>query len=81
LRCAAGDFGVDRITVSHLGSHQLTGQLGRIGIARFLGQVAFQNGVGRSLPEIRLEDRRQSEPPAGPAAADAVSPRRHRPGS
>jgi hypothetical protein len=32
------------------------------------------------LPEIRLEDRREGEPATGAPAANAVSPRRHRPG-
>jgi len=61
-------------------SHQLAGERGRILVAFLLGQVPLEDGVGRALAEIRLEDRREGEPAAGPPAADAVSPRHRRPG-
>ena len=66
--------------MEHLGGDQLAGQLGRIGVAFRLGQMAFQHGIRGALPEIRFEHGRQGEPATGPPAADAVSPRRHRPG-
>ena len=66
--------------MQHLRGDQFAGQAGRVFVAFLLGQVALQHGVGRSLPEVRLEDGRQGQPSAGPPAADPVSPRRHRPG-
>ena len=62
------------------GSHQLAGQLGGVRVALLLGQVALEDGVGRALTEVRLEDRREGEPATGPPAANAVSPRHRRPG-
>jgi hypothetical protein len=77
---APGDFGVDLIAVEDLRGDQLAGQGGCVVAALLLGKVSLQDGVGRALPEIRLEDRRQRQPSTGSPAADAVSPRRHRPG-
>ena len=45
-----------------------------------LGEVTLEDGIGGALAEVRLEDRREGEPPTGPPAADAVSPRHRRPG-
>ena len=66
--------------MTHLGGDQLTGQRRRIVVSFFFRQVALQHRVRGPLPEIRLEDGRECEPTTGPPAADAVSPRRHRPG-
>ena len=55
-------------------------RVGRVLVALLLGQVALEDGVRRALPEVRLEHRREGQPATGPPAADAVSPRRHRPG-
>ncbi|MEA2619495.1 MAG: hypothetical protein QOC97_268 [Chloroflexota bacterium] len=74
-----GDLGIDPIAVGHLGRHELTGQGGGVLVAFLLGQVALEDGIRGALPEIRLEDRRESEPATGPPASDAISPRRHRP--
>jgi len=60
--------------------HEFAGECGRVLVALLLGQVALQDRVGRTLAEVRLEDRREGEPPTGPPAADAVSPRHRRPG-
>ena len=60
--------------------HQLARERRRILVALLLGQVPLEDGVGRALAEIRLEDRREGEPATGPPAADAVSPRHRRPG-
>jgi hypothetical protein len=76
---APGDLGVDRVAVRHLGRHQFSRQRGGILVALFIGEVALEDGIGGALPEIRLEDRREGESPAGPPAAYPVSPRRHRP--
>jgi hypothetical protein len=71
---------------------QFAGQFGRHWIAFRLGQMALEDGLGRALPEVRLEDRGQREatPPrttslsAAPSAADpsasalGVSLRHHR---
>ena len=65
--------------MEHLCRDQLAGQGGRVVVALLLGEVAFQHGIGRTLSEIRLEYGRQGQPPAGPPAANAISPRRHRP--
>ena len=65
--------------MEHLRGDQLAGQDGRGIVALLLGEVAFQDGIGRTLSEIRLEYGRQGQPPAGPPAAYAISPRRHRP--
>ena len=60
--------------------HELAGEGGGRGVALLLGQVPLQDGLRGALPEVRLEHGREGEPPTGPPAADAVSPRRHRPG-
>ena len=60
--------------------HELAGERRRILVAFLLGQVTLEDRVGRALTEIRLEDRREGKPATGPPAANAVSPRRHRPG-
>jgi hypothetical protein len=80
LRCPAADLGVDRVAMFDDRGHELAGERRRVRVAFFLGQVALQDGVGRALAEIRLEDRRKGEPATGPPAADAVSPRHRRPG-
>jgi hypothetical protein len=80
LRRAATDLGVDRITVLDDRGDELTRESGGVLVALLLGQVALEDGVSRSLAEVGLEDRREGEPATGPPAADAVSPRRHRPG-
>jgi hypothetical protein len=79
LRRAPGDLGVDRVSVRHLGRHQFSRERGGILVALLLGEVALEYGIGGALPEIRLEDCREGEPPADPPAAYPVSPRRHRP--
>jgi len=65
--------------MGHHRRNEFAGERGSILIALLLGQVALEDGVRRTLPEICLEDRGESQPAAGPAAANAVSPRRHRP--
>ena len=80
MRRAAADLGVDPVAVLDDGGHELAGEGGGILVALLLGEVAFEDGVGGALAEIRLEDRREGEPAAGPPAADAVSPRHRRPG-
>jgi hypothetical protein len=80
LRRAATDLGVDRVTVLDDRRDELTRECGCILVPLLLGQVALEDGVGRSLAEIRLEDRRECKSATGSPAADAVSPRRHRPG-
>ena len=74
-----GDLGVDRVAVRHLGGDQLAGERGGVRVALLLGEMALEDGVGGPLAEVRLEDRREGQPATGPPAADAVSPRRHRP--
>ena len=66
--------------MGHLGGDQLAGQRSRHRIPLLLGQMTFEDGVRGPLSEVRLEDGREGQPAAGPPAADAVSPRRHRPG-
>ena len=63
------------------GGHELAGKLRGDRVALGLFEVPLEDGFGRPLAEICFEDRRQGETPAGPPAADAVSSRRHRPGS
>ena len=60
--------------------HELARQRGGVRVALLLGEVTLEDGIGGALAEIRLEDRRQREPPARPPPADAVSPRHRRPG-
>ncbi len=62
-----------------LAGDELPSQSGRILVALFLGQVALEDGVRGPLAEVGFEDGRQGQPATGPPAADAVSPRRHRP--
>ena len=64
----------------HLGGDQLSGERRRVLVALLVRQVALEDGVRGPLAEVRLEDRREGEPATGPPAANAVSPRRHRPG-
>ncbi len=59
--------------------HEFAGEGGRVLVAFLLGEMAFEHGVGRALTEVRLEDRSKGEPPTGPPAADAISPRHRRP--
>ena len=66
-----------------MGDHrgdELAGEGGRVRVAFLLGEVAFEDGIGGPLAEVRLEHRREGEPTTGPPTADPVSPRRHRPG-
>jgi len=60
--------------------HELARQRGGVRVALLLGEVTLEDGIGGALAEIRLEDRREREPPTRPPAADAVSPRHRRPG-
>ena len=78
--CPPADLGVDLVAVADDGGDELAGQGGRVLVALLLGEVAFEDGVGRALAEVGLEDRRQGEPPTRPPAADAVSSRHRRPG-
>jgi hypothetical protein len=80
LRRAAADLGVDRITVLDDCRDEVTRECGGILVALLLGQVTLQDRVGRSLAEIGLEDRGEGKSATRSPAADAVSPRRHRPG-
>jgi hypothetical protein len=66
--------------MGHLGGDQIAGQRGRRRVAFLLGQMALEDRVGGALSEVRFEDGREGQPATGPPAADAVSPRRHRPG-
>ncbi len=79
-RRPADDLCVDLGAVGHLGGDELAREGGGVGVALGLSEVALEDGVRRPLAEVRLEDRREGEPPAGPLAADAVSPRHRRPG-
>jgi hypothetical protein len=60
--------------------HELAGEGGGCLVAFLFGEVALEDGVGRALAEVRLEDRREGEPATGPPPADTVSPRHRRPG-
>ena len=62
------------------GGHELAGQGGGIRVPLFLGEVAFEDGIGGPLTEVRLEYGRESQAPTRPPTADAVSPRHRRPG-
>ena len=62
------------------GRHELARQRGGIPVPLLLGEVTLEDGIRGALAEVRLEDRREREPPARPPAADAVSPRHRRPG-
>jgi hypothetical protein len=66
--------------MGHLGCDELASQRRGVRVPLSLGKVTLEDGVRGSLSEVRLEDRREGQPTAGPAPADAVSPRRHRPG-
>jgi len=64
-----------------LATDEAAGQLGRPGVALGLGEVPLEDGVGRPLAELGLEDRRERQPPTRPIGADGVrlvSGRRHR---
>ena len=80
MRGSPGDLGVDRVTVGDDRRDQLAREAGGVPVALGFGQVALQDALGRPLSEVRLEDGRERQPATGPPAADAVSPRRHRPG-
>jgi len=80
LRRTTTDLDVDRVTMLDDRGDELAGERGRILVALLLGQVALEDGVGRALAEISLEDRGEGKSATGSPAADAVSPRRHRPG-
>ena len=60
--------------------HELASQAGGVLVPLLLGEVPLEDGIGGALAEVRLEDRRESEPPTRPPAADTVSPRHRRPG-
>ncbi len=74
------DLGVDVGAVGHLGGDELASERRCVGVALGLRQVALEDGVRRALSEVGLEHGREGQPASGPPAADAVSPRRHRPG-
>jgi hypothetical protein len=65
--------------VGHLGGDELAGQRRRLLVALLFGQMAFEDGIGRALSEIRFEDCREGQPATGPPAANTVSPRHRRP--
>jgi hypothetical protein len=79
LRCAAADFVVDLVSVHHFRGYQLASQIGRIGVALLLGEMALQHRIRRPLTEVRLKDGGKCQPPAGPSPADPIRPRRHQP--
>ena len=62
------------------GGDQLAGEGGRVRVTLLLGEVPLEDGVRGTLAEVGFEDGREGQPATGPPAADAVSPRRHRPG-
>ena len=66
--------------MGHLGRDQVAGQRGSRRVPLLFRQMTFKDGVRGPLSEVRLEDGREGQPATGPPAADAVSPRRHRPG-
>ena len=70
---------LDLVAVFDDGRDQLAGQRGGGLVALRLGEMTLQDGLGGALPEVGLEHGREGEPATGPPAADAVSPRRHRP--
>ena len=74
------DLGIDLGAVRDLGRDELAGERGSVRVALRLGQVTFEHGVRRPLPEIRLEHGCEGQPATRPPAADTVSRRRHRPG-
>ncbi len=57
---------------------ELTGEGRRGLVALGLREMALQDGVGRALAEVGLEDRRQRESTSGPSPTLPVSLRRHR---
>ena len=66
--------------MGHLGRDEVAGQGRGHRIPFLFGQMAFEDGIRGPLSEVRFEDGREGQPATGPPAADAVSPRRHRPG-
>jgi hypothetical protein len=80
LRRAPADLSVDPVAVFEDRGHELASQRGGVFVSLLLGEVPLEDGIGGALAKVRLEDRRESEPPTRPPAADAVSPRHRRPG-
>ena len=74
------DLGVDLGAVRHLRLDELAGERGGIRVSLRLREVALEHGIGRPLPEVRLEHGGEGQPATRPPATDAVSRRRHRPG-
>ena len=66
--------------MGHDGRDQFAGQGRGALVTLLLGQMSLEDRVRRALPELGFEHRRKGEPATGPPAANAVSPRRHRPG-
>ena len=75
----AVDLGVDLVAVRDDRRDQLAGQSRPPSRSRSdLGEVALQDGVGRALTEVGLEDRGQRESTSRPSSALPVSLRHHR---
>ena len=60
------------------GRDELAGQGGGRLVALGLGKVSLEDGLGRPLAEVGLEDRGQRQPASRPSSALAVSLRHHR---
>ena len=73
-----GDPLVDLVAVLDHGGDQLARQGGGGLVALGLGEMPFQDGLGRALPEVGLEHGGEGEASTGPTAALSVSLRRHR---
>ena len=72
------DQRVDLVPVADDRGDQVTGEIGRDGVAFRLGEMAFEDRLGGPLSEVRLEDRRQRESTSGASSPLPVSLRRHR---
>ena len=65
-------LGVDSVALADHRVDDPAGQLGGVGVALRLGQMALQDGRRGALTEVRLEDRRERQPPPGPPGADPI---------
>jgi hypothetical protein len=78
------DSSVDLDPIRDHPADDRAGQLARSRVGLDLGQLPFEDGRRGALPEVRLEHRRERDPPAGAQrpnpVARALSHRRRRPG-
>ena len=72
------DARVDLVAMGDDGADEFAGKRRRCLVTLRFGKVALEDGLGRALPEVGLEDRREGESSPRATASLLISLRRHR---